>query len=101
MQSHPECSTQLLAIFLNFSSSDFLLINAFLFESACLTAHWDACLMLNVPPVMRPIKNVLGYVSEDVLMMVDSSYFAESQKLYQNCYLIQGRADEQFWKYFD
>ena len=33
--------------------------------------------------------------------MVDSSYFAESQKLYQNCYLIQGRADEQFWKYFD
>lgn len=38
MQSHAECSTQLLAIF-NFSSSDFLLINAFLFESACLTAH--------------------------------------------------------------
>ena len=101
MQSHAECLTQLLDIFLNFSSSDFLLINAFLFESACLTAHWDACLMLNVPPVMRPIKNVLGYASEDVLMMVDSSYFVESQKLYRNCYLIQGRADEQFWKYFD
>ena len=100
MQSHAECSTQLLAIF-NFSSSDFLLINAFLFESACLTAHWDACLMFNVPPVIRPIKNVLGYVSEDVLMMVDSSYFVESQKLYRNCYLIQGRSDEQFWKYFD
>lgn len=57
--------------------------------------------MFNVPPVIRPIKNVLGYVSEDVLMMVDSSYFVESQKLYRNCYLIQGRADEQFWKYFD